>query len=156
MKKLVKVSCAVIIVIAVLLVGMVLFSDTPSESDSPHTQQNEIFVYSDENISVWYLNDVNENESLKGMCFFSLRVENKTDKTITFYPTDASVDGNMVQILSGMPLSLKPNTKGVNGFTFKYEDFASDISELAKIDFSAMLMDDNGDTVYTGNMEVDF
>ena len=83
-------------------------------------------------------------------------VENKTDEAITFYPMNSSVDGNMVTVSSGIPLDLKPKTKGVNSFFFNYTSVASNISELSRIEFSGMMMTESGDTVYTEDISFEF
>lgn len=155
MKKIIKILCVLVVLIVVSVVCVSLLggdSDTVADDSNVYAQQAETLVYEDDSVSVWYLGDAEEKASLEGLCYFSLRVENKTDKAMTFYPTNSSVDGNMVTVSSGIPLDLKPQTTGVNSFFFNYTSVASNVSELSQIEFNGMIMTESGDTVYTENI----
>lgn len=159
MKKMIKILCVLVVLIVVLVVCVSLLggdSKTVTDDNNVQVQRSETLVYEDDNVSVWYLGDAEEKASLEGMCYFSLMVENKTDEAITFYPMNSSVDGNMVTVSSGIPLDLKPKTKGVNSFFFNYTSVASNVSELSRIELSGMIMTESGDTVYTEDIAFEF
>lgn len=158
MKKAIRIICVLVVLLVVAVVCLSLLGGDSENGTKTNNVQNqkETLIYEDDTVSVWYLDDAEEKESYEGMCFFSLRVENKTDDAITFYPIDASVDGNMVTVSSGVPLALKPQTKGTNTFFINYTSFASDISELTQMEFSGMIMSESGETVYTGSISFDF
>ena len=163
-KKIVGVLCAIIVLITVILVASVLFSDSDNngttnniqESQSIDISDNEKLVHEDDFIKVWYVNSFEQPEIIADTCYFTLKVENKTDKQITLYPMDASANDNMINLLSGVPLTINPRKIGQTAFFFSYAAFANNMSEISTIEFKANLMDENTSTIHKADISFEF
>ena len=163
-KKIVGVLCAIIVLITVILVASVLFSDSDNngttnniqESQSIDISDNEKLVHEDDFIKVWYVNSFEQPEIIADTCYFTLKVENKTDKQITLYPMDASANDNMINLLSGVPLTINPRKIGQNAFFFSYAAFANNMSEISTIEFKANLMDENTSSIHKADISFEF
>ena len=163
-KKIVRILCVFIVLITVVLVASVLFSDTEDNDITDNIQQlqsidiseNEKLVHEDDYIKVWYVNSFEQPEVVADTCYFTLKVDNKTDKQITIYPMDASANDNMVNILSGIPLTINPGKTGQNAFFFSYAVFAESMSEISTIEFEANLMDENTSIIHKADISFEF
>lgn len=82
--------------------------------------------------------------------YVGVTIDNTTDKDITIYPTDSSVNDVMKPALSAMPMNVLAGKKLVTSFFFtKLEDVGlesvDDISKVEKIEFK--LAADNGGSI---------
>lgn len=157
MKKIiVGILCCIIVVFTFIIIVGILSDDSTVENEnqniatsaSSEKAENERIVHEDEYIKVWYVNSFEQPEILADTCYFTLKVENKTEKEITLLPSNASADDFMINICSGIPLDIKPGKTGINTFFFTYQGFANSLSDINSIEFDAEFVDENFETVH--------
>lgn len=84
-----------------------------------------------------------EEPSIEGVFYFRLCVENKTDRAVTIYLEDPSVNKVSTIALSGIPMTIQPDNKSLNPFFFSYNNLdISSIKELEVISFRVNVKDD--------------
>lgn len=98
MKKILKVLLILIAIIAIGLTILAVVSiNSDDASEHPEPKSVEQIVYEDDNYKITF-KGFDDN---LGYCMLNLDVENKTDKSIDVFIVDASVNGTMVNVLSG-------------------------------------------------------
>lgn len=114
-------------------------------------------LYEDDNVKVSFV-EIFEMPELVGTCYLRLKVENKSDKTVTVSLKDSYVNDTAQMIGSGVPMELAPGKNSQAPFFFGYSNLGiSSKDEIEKIEFKVWLMDDNFDTVVeTKTLVVDF
>ena len=158
MKKVIKLILAAAFILTVIVVAVSIFSDSdapgtdnqsPSSGSSVSSEelQGDKVVYEDDLIKLWFVGAYEQPDLAKDTCYFTMKLENKTDKQITLYPLEASANDFMINIYSGVPLTVNPKKIGQNTFFFNYSGFVNGISEINSIQFKAMLLDENSETV---------
>ena len=114
-------------------------AQTPSASQpsttEPVKQEQVTSILDDEYITAEFLGF----EDFPDLGFFSvtLRVTNKTDQKIWVYLDEASVNDEMMSLItSGTPLYILPEKKGTNAFAFNFKQISIDsFDEVEKVSF---------------------
>ena len=92
--------------------------------------------------------EVFEEPSISGVAYLRLKVENRTDKTVTVYPQDAYVNGTSIILGSGVPMKLAPGTNSQAPFIIFYTNLGiTSKDEIKKIEFKLTFDDENYDTI---------
>lgn len=138
-------------VIAFLLLAMVLCfvgCSAPSEERTTLEQKEALNVYDDENISVDFIKA--SDSIVAGNFDLYLKVQNKTDKSITVSLKDVTINDSMVQVGSGVPCNLIAGASRTHGW-FGRLDLAGVTSadEINKITFKVWLVDEEYNTIMT-------
>jgi len=94
-------------------------SDSNSQGNE-QTSDKESDIYSDDLIIVDFIKKYTV-DGIDGMIYFNLRVTNKSNRKITVYLKDGYFNDRMVNISSGLPLTILPGKAGTNGFFAKYD-----------------------------------
>lgn len=156
-----------VIVAIALAMGMLVLSgcdgsstaDKPTEGSSQVESQTpaEQFLFEDENVKVTFV-EIFEMPELVGSCYLRLKVENKSDKTVTVSLKDSYVNDTAQMIGSGVPMTLAPGKNSQTPFFFGYGNLGiSSKDEIEKIEFKVWLWDENFDTVVeTEPLVIDF
>lgn len=158
MKKVIKLILAAAFVLTVIVVAVSIFSDSdapgtdnqsPSSGSSVSSEelQGDKVVYEDDLIKLWFVGAYEQPDVAKDTCYFTMKLENKTDKQITLYPLDSSANEFMINIFSGIPLTVNPKKTGQNTFFFSYNGFVNSVEEINTIQFKAMVLDENSETI---------
>lgn len=114
---------------------------SPAQEGSSTKGETQLLL-DDDFVKVSFV-EVFEEPNIEGVFYFRLCVENKTDKTVTIYLEDPSVNKVSTLALSGIPMTIQPNTKSLNPFFFSYKNLdISSISELEEISFCVNVKDD--------------
>jgi hypothetical protein len=130
-------------------------STTTSSGDSTDqttevTSQNETkeeVLFENEDVKVTFV-EIFEVPELVGSCYLRLKVENKSDKTVTVSLKDSYVNDTAQMIGSGVPMKLAPGKNSQTPFFFGYGNLGiSSKDEIEKIEFKVWLWDENFDTV---------
>lgn len=115
--------------------------ETPIEDDSTLSDDGQLLL-DDDCIKVNYV-EAYEEPSIDGAFYLRLEVENKTEKQITVYLLDPSVNNVSTLALSGIPMVIQPCGKSLNPFFFTYSNLdISSVDELEEISFKVKV-DDN-------------
>ena len=121
-------------------------TETPSQGESQSGTNEQVLVDNDI-VKVTFI-EIYEEPSLPGNCFLRVKVENKSDKTVTVSLKDSYVNDTAQMIGSGVPMTLAPGKNSQTPFFFGYANLGiSSKDEIEKIEFKVWLMDDNYDTV---------
>ena len=123
---------------------------TPSESDP------QVLV-DDENMKVSFI-EVFEEPSISGAGYLRLKVENKTDKTVTVYPKDVYVNDTSIILASGVAMKLAPGKNSQAPYIIFYTNLGiTSKEEIEKIEFKLTFDDENHDTIAeTETLVIDF
>lgn len=114
------------------------------ESQATQDKQTEQILLDDDCVKVSFV-EVFEEESVDGVFYFRLKVENKTEKTVGISLIDPSVNEVSTLALSGLPMAIQPNGKSLTPFFFSYSNLdISSIAELKEISFRVRVEDNNG------------
>lgn len=118
--------------------------EVTEESSSVATSQ---LLYEDDKVKVSFV-EIFEMPELVGTCYLRLRVENKSDKTVTVSLKDSYVNDTAQMIGSGIPMVLGQGMKSLTPFFFGYGNLGiNSKDEINKIAFKVWLMDDDYNTV---------
>ena len=121
-------------------------TNNPNEGGSPDTK-NEQLLYEDDKVKVTFI-ELYEEPSLPGNAYLRLKVENKSDKTVTVYLKDTYVNDMAQMMGTGVPIVLATGKSSQQPFFFGYGNLAiTSKDEITKLEFKVWLMDDNYDTV---------
>lgn len=99
--------CLMILGICVVITPGSDTEDTETPVSTEETQTEETVIYEDE---IFKATSLGFSDSFGYWCFV-VELENKTDQTITVYPSDSSVDDEMVTFTSGTPATMRPGKK---------------------------------------------
>lgn len=140
MKKLI--ALAMMLIICIFCVAC----DTEGVSDVEEpVPQN---IYSDDNISVDFIKI--SNSAVAGNFELYIKAYNKTDKNITVYLKDVTINGSVVTVGSGVPCDILVGANRTHGF-FGRLDLAgvSSATEVTKITFKIWAVDESLNTIVT-------
>ena len=126
-----------LILILVLAAMLSLFAcgfspDSPEESSKPgpistndkdkeaaSQEKEKLLLVDDEAVKAEFV-EFTENDDL-GLFYVTIRVQNKTDRKVTIYLVEASVNDEMVPlVMSGAPLTILPGKIGANADVFSF------------------------------------
>lgn len=154
---------AIVLVMCMLVLGGCDSSSTtdkPTETSGQSESQvgTEAKVLIDNDIVKVSFVEIYEEPSLPGNCFLRLKVENKSDKTVTVSLKDSYVNDTAQMIGSGVPMTLAPGKNSQTPFFFGYTNLGiSSKDEIEKIEFKVWLYDEDFDTVIeTESLVVEF
>ena len=115
----------------------------PSESEQSITETSEQANYKDQYVEVKF-EGVGELPSTDGMSAINLALKNLGDEEITVLFMDSSVNGTMVQFVSGVPATMQGGKEIVYTLSFNNEIAGiSDYSEIDELEFSLSVNDTN-------------
>ncbi len=116
--------------------------ETPIKEDDSTPSDDGQLLLDDECVKVSYV-EAYEEPSIDGAFYLRLEVENKTEKQVTVYLLDPSVNNVSTLALSGIPMVIQPGGKSLNPFFFTYNNLdISSVDELEEISFKVKV-DDN-------------
>ena len=108
---------------------------------------SEQVLWDSENVKVTFI-EIFEYDYLPGYCYVRLKVENKSDKTITVYPKDAYVNDTSIILASGIPMTIAPGKQSQTPFVFTYNNLGiTSKDEIQKIEFKMWFDDENYETI---------
>ena len=140
---------AIALVMAMLVLGGCDGSSTtekPTEASSQGGTNEQVLVDND-TMKVTFI-EVFEESSISGAGYLRLKVENKTDKTVTVYPRDAYVNDTSVILGSGVPMKLAPGKNSQAPFIIFYTNLGiTSKDEIQKIELKLTFEDENYDTI---------
>lgn len=114
-----------------------------SESEQPTTETSAQTIYKDQYVEVKF-EGVGELPSIDGMSAINLTLKNLDDEEITVLFMDSSVNGTMVQFVSGVPATMQGGKEIVYTLSFNNETAGiSDYSEIDELEFSLSVNDAN-------------
>ena len=155
---------ALVLLFVVLVLSGCGNSSTPSDSDSnkPNEEGSQgatdvQVLVDDENVKVSFI-EIFEEPSIQNTGYLRLKVENKTDKTVTVYPMDAYVNDTSVTLGSGVPMKLAPGKNSQAPFIIFYSNLGiTSKDEIQKIEFKLTFDDENYDKIAeTETLVIDF
>lgn len=115
----------------------------PSESEQPITETSEQTIYKDQYVEVKF-EGVGELPSIDGISAINLALKNLGDEEITVLFMNSSVNGTMVQFVSGVPATMQGGKEIVYTLSFNNEIAGiSDYSEIDELEFSLSVNDTN-------------
>lgn len=142
-----------------LVLGMLMLSGcesaTPVEGDSTdkatettsQSETQEQVLVDDENMKVSFI-ELFEEPSIPETGYLRLKVENKTDKTVTVYPQDVYVNDTSSLLGSGVPMKLAPGKNSQAPFIIFYKNIGiTGKDEIQKIEFRLTFDDENFDLI---------
>lgn len=131
-------------------------SGTTEQGKTPSGTTEQVLVDNDV-VKVTFV-EIYEEPSLPGNCFLRVKVENKSDKTVTVSLTDTYVNDTAQMMGSGVPMTLAPGKNSQAPFFFGYTNLGiSTKDEITKIEFKVWLLDEDFDTVIkTDSLVVEF
>ena len=131
-------------------------ADTTTDTQSLINSEEEV-LFENEIVKVAFV-EIFEAPGVVGTCYLRLKVENKSDKTVTVYLKDTYVNDSAQLIGSGVPMVLAPGKNSQSPFFFGYTNL--DISgkdDVKKIEFKVFLLDGDSNTVLeTESLSVEF
>ena len=145
-------------ILATLVLAMIMVasgcggvtSESAGVSDSTPVIENaapEQVLWDGENVKVSFI-EIFEYDYLAGYCYVRLKVENKSDKTITVYPKDAYVNDTSIILASGVPMTIAPGKQSQTPFVFTYNNLGiTSKDEVQKIEFKMWFDDENYETI---------
>lgn len=111
---------------------------TPTVQDE---EPQETVVLEDDFVKVTY-GEVCEADGIEDAFYFRLTVENKTEKNVTIYLADTSVNKVSTLAMSGMPMTIQPGGKSLNPFIFSYSNLDIEkLEDLEEISFKVKVED---------------
>ena len=144
-------------IMLLMVMGVVFLSgcdDVATSNENPtldNSEQAEVaspqVLVDNENMKVTFI-EMFEEPSIAGACYVRLKVENKTDKTITVTPKDAYVNDMSVMFMSGMPMDLLPGKSSQAPFFFSYGNLGiTSKDEIESMEFKLWLVDEEFETI---------
>ena len=107
------------------------------------TETSAQTIYKDQYVEVKF-EGVGELPSIDGMSAINLTLKNLGDEEITVLFMDSSVNGTMVQFVSGVPATMQGGKEIVYTLSFNNETAGiSDYSEIDELEFSLSVNDTN-------------
>ena len=118
----------------------------PSETVSQNESQTKV-LWDDENVRVTFI-ELYEEPLISGAAYMRLKVENKSDKTVTVLPKDAYVNDTATLLGSGVHMELAPGKNSQTPFIIFYKNIGvTSIDEIEKVEFKLTFYDENFDMV---------
>ena len=145
---------AIVLLFCMLVLSGCISMDTPSDdsgnkpTEDNSQSNNDIQVLVDnEDIKVSFI-EIFEEPSISGAGYLRLKVENKTDKTVTVYPKDTYVNDTSVIFGSGMAMKLAPGKNSQAPYIIFYGNLGiTSKDEIQKIEFKLTFDDENYDKI---------
>ena len=131
-------------------------TDKATETTSQSETQEQVLV-DDENMKVSFI-ELFEEPSIPETGYLRLKVENKTDKTVTVYPQDVYVNDTSSLLGSGVAMKLAPGKNSQSPFIIFYKNIGiTSKDEIQKIEFRLTFDDKNFDLIAeTETLVIDF
>lgn len=118
----------------------------PNGGDSSEETKEQVLI-DDENMKVSFI-EIFEEPSISGVGYLRLKVENKTDKTVTVYPRDAYVNDTATTLGSGVAMKLAPGKNSQAPFIIFYGNLGiTSKDEIEKIELRLTFDDENYDMI---------
>ena len=125
-------------------------TEAPTKADPPSVAEekaepNEKIIADDNYVTVTFEKMYDAvNLGVTGVFYVDIKAQNKTDKEIWVYLDKASVNDEMVpMVTSGIPLYIQPDKTGRNGFIFSFSSLSIDkIEDVKKIEFDLVVADE--------------
>ena len=112
-----------------------------STNDNSSTNANEQTLVDDDIVKVTF-KETFEVDGVEGVFYLRMNCENKTDKEIWVALDSASVNGEMVTVMSGGPMYITPGNSSNNPFIISYANIsASTLAEIQEISFKVVVRD---------------
>lgn len=113
-----------------------------SQSQSQSQSQGSIEIANNSYVTAEF-EKAYEAPGIEGAFYVDLNVQNKTDKTIWVYLDSASVNNEIVSMVStGVPLNIAPGNSGETGFIFPTAQLSVDsVSDVRNITFDLVVAD---------------
>lgn len=113
---------------------------------------SDMLLVDDDAIKVTF-REVFEAEGITGAFYLRMNMENKTDKEVWVYLDSASVNGEMVTVMSGIPTIITPGNSSNNPYIFSFSNLSiSELSEVEEIRFKIVVADNaTNQTIYTSD-----
>lgn len=121
-------------------------SSEPNGGDSSEETKEQVLI-DDENMKVSFI-EIFEEPSISGAGYLRLKVENKTDKTVTVYPRDAYVNDAAITLASGVAMKLAPGKNSQAPFIIFYGNLGiTSKDEIERIELRLTFDDENYDMI---------
>jgi hypothetical protein len=138
-------------------------SDSKATSRVPQSGKSETAkaelkeIYSDKLITAWFVKKY-DVPYMPSMFYFTIKVENKTDKKITIYPQDSYVNDTTFTALGAESMDILPKKNRTHTFFGPYEGTGiKSADKIKKIGFKINITDENThDIETTKTIEVKF
>lgn len=156
-KKKIKTSCAialivVFVVIFIIIAVMSLGSDSSSSANETNSNQNTSqqngkvqTIYEDKYIKA-NLIKIYDEDSVSGVVYLQMFVENKSNESLTVFLSDASVNNLSVTTGSGVPMIISPGNASQQPFAiFTKNANINSADEVNKLQFRFSIMDEETD-----------
>lgn len=122
-------------------------AETASSKEQPKSSSKSI--YDDDKISASFVRKYDVPD-VKGMFYFDIEVQNKTDKKISIYLKDSYVNGTTFQTMSGTPMDILPKKNSAHAFIGAYKGTGiSSVDKIKKIGFKIYVTDENAKEIET-------
>lgn len=144
-----------LIILLVLVVGFVALmmsgDDTGSTDDNgsttttttESTSEKQPVTYKDDYMKVEY-NSIEKYDGIEGCFYLSLKVKNKTDKTVTVALKDVSINGNAMQTGTGVPIVINSDESSSQPFIiFQSGTDIDSIDDIENIKFRVVFYDES-------------
>lgn len=145
-----KIFALVVSLVMALMVSACGGSGSASSSESSSTNSNPVeeqVLVDNDDIKVSFI-EVFEEPSISGAAYLRLKVENKTDTTVTVYPKDVYVNDTSIILGSGVPMKLAPGKNSQAPFIIFYTNLGiTSKDEITKIELKLTFDDENYDTI---------
>lgn len=145
MKKLTSIILCFCICVSLVACGT---SQTTPFTPSEQSAVSEVLIEND-TLTVTFMGA--QDAASLGVFYVTLKIENKTDTSVTISLEDADVDGETIPLITtGVPLTIAPGNSGQTGFIFSMVNLSiSSMSGAEKATFSVVARNsDTFDTVY--------
>mgnify|MGYP006357719789 CR=1 FL=1 len=146
MKKFLVMVLAMCLLVLSSCVGTSTPPSEPNGGDSSEETKEQVLV-DDNNMKVSFI-EIFEEPSISGAGYLRLKVENKTDKTVTVYPRDAYVNDTAITLGSGVHMKLAPGKNSQAPFIIFYGNLGiTSKDEIKKIELRLTFDDENYDMI---------
>ena len=141
---------SILLIFAIFLVGCgdIDTIGTDTNETTEKQQQVSVNIYNDDLVSVDFVKIA--DSVLTGNFELYIKAENKTDKNVTVYLQDVSVNGSMVQVGSGVPCDIIAGANRTHSY-FGRLDLAgvTTAKEINKITFKVRVVDEEFNPIIT-------
>lgn len=118
-----------------------------SSTSGNHSQNEGKEIYADKLISFSFIS-VQDMPNMDGMFLLNVKVQNKLNQKISVYPKDASVNGHMVQLMSGTPCDIMPGKSAIHSFSGTNSTAGiSKANEIKNIELKLWITDESTKTL---------
>lgn len=154
-----KIVCAIVgvVLLCVLIVSVIGGNDEGTPDNPPPAPVTQERVLIDNEVVKVSFVEVFEEPSISNTCYLRLKVENKTDKTVTIYLKDVYVNDMVVMVGSGVPMTIVSGKTSQTPFFFTYTNLdITSISEIETIELKVWVVDESFDAILeTDSLTID-